>query len=160
MELYNQRQVEKFAVRIRKWLIVATVLAVLTLICCIVCCCSITTATAAQWETRAILISTVGGWLVIFIVTMRINPDRYAMQHEQNILSGERTCHSGVITLEPQVLQIPKSITICKVVLGQGADARRFSIRGDKVRLLKPYDGKNLTFYTVKGYIAAWEELS
>lgn len=104
------------------------------------------------------LLSTLGGWFVIFALTVRIFPARYGAQHENNILTGERETVSGVISVEPEVLQIPKSIAICKVVVGSGIHTQRLSVRADKAKLLAQHSGESLTLHTVYGYIAAFEE--
>ncbi len=158
MELYSTNQAKRLSARANTWLVIACLAVVLGLAGCIACCVLCTTATAQQMERDAIIISTLAGWAVIFALTAGVFPNRYALIHENNVLTGERETAVGQITIEPEVLQIPKSIAICKVVVGEGIHAQRLSVRADKVKYLSRYTGKTLKLYTVYGYIAAFEE--
>ncbi len=159
MELYKEDRVRVLNNRVKGWRVLAALVAGLTLAGCILCCCLCTTATAARLETIAVLTSMVGGWIVIFCVTAKIAPYRQEWTHEENVLTGEAQVLEGPVSLEPEVLQIPRSIAICKVVLGEGTDSRRLSIRADKAGLLRPFEGKKLRLTVVSGYISAFEEL-
>ncbi len=158
MEFYRQEEADIFDRRAHRWTVAAYVFAILAFLGCIVCCCLSSTATASQMNLITIVLSTLGGWFVIFALTARILPYRRFSQHIRSTLEGERVAHTGIITLEPQVLQIPKSIAICKVVVGSGFRPPRLSIRWDMAKHLKAYNGKALTVYAVHGYIAAFEE--
>ncbi|MCD8118158.1 MAG: hypothetical protein LUE29_01465 [Lachnospiraceae bacterium] len=158
MELYSEEQEQHQKTKAKAWTVAAEVIAGASLVGCIVCCVLTTTATAEQMMQTATILSTLGGWFVIFAVTAQILPNRRQAQHEANVLEGERAMDTGIITVEPEVLQIPKSIAICKVVVDTGTEKKRLSIRADKAKLLKERDGQNLILYTVYGYIAAFEE--
>ena len=158
MELYAQKQAQALRLRARCWSVAVFAAVALALVGCIVCCCLSSTATAERMERTAIILSTAAGWFVIFALTVLVFPNRYGAQHEENILCGERETVTGVISVEPEVLQIPKSIAICKVVVRSGAFERRLSVRADKVKLLQAYEGQALTLHTVYGYIAFFEE--
>ncbi len=158
MELYSHLQAQKLAGRVKGWSIAAGIAAFLGLAGCIACCLLSARATAAQYELLAGIISTGAGWFVIFAITAQILPNRYDHAHESNMLAGPRETVTGPVAIEPEILQIPKSIAICKVVLGTGRSAQRLSIRADKLALLQPYDGKTITLQTVHGYIVAIEE--
>ncbi len=158
MQLYSHQQAQRYAQRAKRWSIAALIVALAALTGCIICCCQVTTATALMLENRAIWISVIGGWIVIFLLTMVVIPNRHAAQHESNILSGEQETVTGTVTVEPEVLQIPKSIAICKVVVATPLQTCRRSIRADKASLLAAYDGKCMTLHTVFGYITDFEE--
>lgn len=158
LELYSAEEEQRQKNRAKVWTVAAAVVAAAAFIGCIICCVLTTTATADQMTQTATAISVVGGWFIIFAITAQILPHRRAAQHEANILTGEREREAGTVTVEPEVLQIPKSIAICKVVVGQGMEKKRFSIRADKAKLLKERDGQDLILYIVYGYVAAFED--
>ncbi len=158
MELYNHQQAQARSTRIRVWTVLTLTVMAASLAGCIVCCCLSSTATAARMEGYAILTAIAGGWFAIFALTVKILPDRYMLLHERNVLDSPRETVTGVVSVEPEVLQIPKSVTICKVTVGKGAFTQRLNVRSDKAQLLQDLSGRNLTLHTVHGYIAAFEE--
>lgn len=158
MELYERSQTERRKVHIRRWVLIVTLVAAAAFLACILFCCRANTANITRMEKYTILTSLFAGWFVIFSLTVIVLPSWYAVLHEENVLRGERSTVTGVITLEPEVLQIPKSISICKVVVNNGEESSRISVRSDKAGLLAGLEGKKCTLHTVHSYIAAIEE--
>ncbi len=158
MEFYSQQETARRERTARVWFGIICAAAILTLIGCILFCCSWTTADAARLERDTIILSTAGGWFFIAIWSAVVLPQYRAQIHERNILCEARETITGVISVEPEVLQIPKSIAICKVVLKNERGTQRLSVRADRAKHLKPLCGRKLTLQVVHGYIAAFEE--
>ncbi len=159
MVFYFHTEIAHRQKRIRCWRAVLCTVAVAALAGCIVCCCLSTTATAAKMEQTAVLISNMAGWFVIYGLTAQLQPLRYALQHESNVLHTDWETVTGRITVEKERLQIPKSIAIYKVSVDTGEEVRRLNVRADKAALLSGYDGRALALQTAYGYITAFEEI-
>ena len=157
VELYDRAETEKHLSTGNRWMLFAAVVGAVALIACVVCCVLTNTANAARMESATILISTLGCWLVAFSLTARAYPLKQLAVHERNVLEAERETLTGTFSLEPEVLQIPKSVSIRKVVVCDGIDTRRLSIRSDKAELLRRLEGRKVTFRLAYGYIVAFE---
>ncbi len=158
MEFYSQQEMARRGRTAQVWFGIICATALLALLGCIYFCCCWTTAKAAQLERDTIILSTVAGWFFIAIWTGVVLPQYRARIHERNILCEARETLTGVICVEPEVLQIPRSIAICKVVLNGAGRTQRLSVRADRAKYLKPLAGKRLNLQIVHGYIAAFEE--
>lgn len=158
MELYSPKQTQNRLTLARIGMVAAAFAGAAGLTVCILCCVFCTTANASSMGARAIVCSTAAGWLVMTLVSDLILPQLRARQHEKSVLEGERETVTGIIRVEPEVLSIPRSISIRKVVVECGREKRRLSVRADRAKTLAGFDGKRLRLQTVNSYIASFEE--
>ena len=129
-------------------------LAGLTLAACILLACLTNTANAEEMELAAILCSTVGGWLVIYRRLFGLLETRYELQHARYLLETPGDILRGRLSITKERLRIKNSIRIRILLLEDGKKTQRLKVNENKVRALRPYDGKTVTLTLAGGYVS------
>lgn len=153
VELYSREGIDRQRKRYRTSKYTALFIAVLGLIACIVICCAANTLNAQSMENAAVIVSTLTGWAVIFIILNVQLPAKYEASHAQNMLAGEREAHHGTITVDKTVTRIKSSISVCRVSVSDGA---RLNINSKNAAALRGITAP-VTLYSVHGYVTAYE---
>lgn len=156
IELYSERQVEKTKLVNRIWAVAISVFALACLAACITLCCMVNVRNVTQMMIATMSVAVVGGWIVIYVIFSVIVENKHEIVHAKNMLEGERTEHTGELTLSSQKIKIAGSITIVKATLSNGAQTERFNVNLSKVKSLKGIKGM-VKLYAVHGYAFAFE---
>ncbi len=156
MIFYSRQNAEKLLQRNRFHTVLAACFGGLTLAACIVCCCLTTTANLPQMERLAMVISIIGGWIVIFELTARILPNRRLALHTLRILEQEPEQLTGRIEVLNRRVRIPKTIALKQVRLHSVPHDRLLSIREECVKYLP--NGQECTLQVTGGYITGVED--
>lgn len=147
-DLSRLKQKEK---RERVWV---WALAGLTLALCVLFCCLTNTANAGRMETATLITSCIGGWLVIYGRVFGVQEARYEREHAAYLIGAEQTSVRGKLTVTKDRLRIRGSIRIRNLLLEDGKTTRRLKVNENKVRDLRPFDGKTVTLILAGGYVA------
>ncbi len=126
----------------------------LTLSLCVLFCCLTTTANANRMELATLITSCVGGWLVIYRRLFGMLDAKHEREHAHYLLSAEKRTVRGKLTVTKDRLRIRDSIRIRILLLEDGKKTQRLKVNENKVRALRPYDGKTVTLTLAGGYVA------
>ncbi len=126
----------------------------LTLLLCVLFCCLTTTANANRMELVTLICSCLGGWLVIYRRVFGVQEARHEREHASYLLSAERSTVRGKLTVTKDRLRIRDSIRIRILLLEDGKKTQRLKVNENKVRDLRPFDGKTVTLTLAGGYVA------
>ena len=124
---------------------------------CIALCARVTTANASSMQAAVIGLSTAAGWLVILLVNLGIRPIRAELAHAVSILAGETEELTGTIRTRPDVIDIPHSVSIRRVVLtDENGGTSTLNVLASKASLL-PEDGTRVRVHIVRRFITGIE---
>lgn len=157
-ELYTRRETERF----RRLALCSGVLAAAALAAalavCVLLCCRVRTLNAARLEKTVILVSVLSGWFALLLYFMVCRPARAEYRHMAGIRQGEKTEHSGVLTVSPAELTLPRSITVRKVTLSGDEGELALTLNARLARRMPP-NGSRVRVSAVRKYITAFEVL-
>ncbi|MBR1780297.1 MAG: hypothetical protein IJ751_02710 [Oscillospiraceae bacterium] len=157
MELYSRDQLRRMRKQNKLWGILLLAFSALALAACIVLCVRTNTRNAREMERWVIGISTICGWVVIYLATSVFSAGRREAAHAANMLSGARDRLHGTATLTREWVRIPGSITIRKVAVETPEGIKRLNLNQRFCRTLGSAP-RELTLYTVNNYIVALED--
>ena len=129
--------------------------AALLLAGCVLLCALSNTANAERLELYTILLSAVGGWVLLYVAMEVLIPGRREAAHAQRILDARRSTVTGVVTLGAARIRIPGSIAVLPLAVRTEQETVRLLLNESKARLLPPLP-RRLTLYTVDRYVAAF----
>lgn len=153
VELYSRGDIERLIRRKNISKYAALIIGVLGLAACIAICCAANTANAQRMENTAVIVSTLAGWAVIFIILNVQLPSKYEAAHAKLLLDGERKAHRGTVTVDKTPVRIKNSVSVCRVSVSDGA---RLNIISKKAAALKGITAP-VTLYSVHGYVVAYD---
>lgn len=140
--------------RTAAWLTAASALTA-----CIVMCCLVRTANAGALQITVISVSVLAGWAVILLTALVTRPARAEAEHMLGLLADTPQEHEGILTLKPDWVSIPKSITVRKVSLEENGSTLSLNLNSRMVSAL-PENGSRVRLLTVRSYIIAIEVCS
>lgn len=152
-ELYSREETERLKKRKSAAKLAALITGALGLAVCVVLCCVTNTLNAQRMEYTAVIVSTLSGWIVIFLILNLILPSKYEAEHAENVLNAERVPHSGTVTVDKAAAHIKNSISVCRVSVSDGT---RLFINSRKAAALRGITVP-VTLYSAHGYVAAYE---
>ncbi|MGN0814134.1 MAG: hypothetical protein ACI4MH_02745 [Candidatus Coproplasma sp.] len=155
-ELYDEREVDKLRLSNKIWLTVVCVFAAVCLAACITLCCLTDVRNVQKIMAAVMIIAVVGGWFVIYVCVSVIAEHKHEIVHAQNMFEGERTEHTGLLTIGDQKLRIIGSITFVKVRLTDGDKTENLKVNVLKLGKLKDIK-ERVKLYAVHGYVVAFE---
>ena len=79
---------------------------------------------------------------------------KHEREHAHYLLSAEKSTVRGKLTVTKDRLRIRDSIRIRILLLEDGKKTQRLKVNENKVRALRPYDGKTVTLTLAGGYVA------
>ena len=155
-KLYSPENIHLLRNRARKATIAAAVVLALVLIGCMALCFGIRTRNADTRRLIAIVLSALGGWIIIGLMEGVRVPCLREASHEEGVLSHVPESHQGVILSLEKAVAIPQSIVFLPVSLLEGDQkiSLKLNTRHQKVF---PSPGQFVTVETRRGYITAWE---
>ena len=136
------------------WTVAAAALAA-----CVLFCVFTNTANALRMEMLAVAAFTVGGWVVIYLLTFVTAALKHEEEHATRILAGERTAVRGRVRLEKRTIRIRKSISVRTATVTDGGESRRLYVDACRARELERAlaGGEKLCeLDVVGGYLAAF----
>ena len=147
-------RLEKKIKRERAWI---WILAGATLALCVLFCCLTDSRNAGRMELAAEICSCLGGWLVIYRRIFGLQEAKHQREHVQHLLEAPRTSLRGRLTITKERMRIKNSIRFRVLLLDDGEQLRRLKVNETRVRLLRPFDGKEVTLELADGYVAGIE---
>ena len=147
-------RLEKKIKRERAWI---WILAGATLALCVLFCCLTDSRNAGRMELAAEICSCLGGWLVIYRRIFGLQEAKHQRDHVQHLLEAPRTSLRGRLTITKERMRIKNSIRFRVLLLDDGEQLRRLKVNETRVRLLQPFDGKEVTLELADGYVAGIE---
>lgn len=157
-DLYTMDEARRMKKRADFGRAAALALALISTAACAVLCFFVNTQNAHALFAAVLMVFTLGGWAAIVINRLISRPARAEAAHMQGILAGEREEMEGEITLQKNVLQIPKSIQVQKVHLKNESGTVLLNVDA-RLSSRLPGNGKRVRLWCVRKYIAAFEVL-
>jgi len=119
MIIYSEQYADKLSASLKTNKILAGAIAVIALLVCALLSIFVNPETELLSEILFCVVLCLCGWCVIFLITVRIIPKTYLLQHEKRVLSGPRGQVEGVIkkiseqiTLSPHIGGIPVELAL------------------------------------------------
>ena len=157
-ELYSPEALERVRRRNRLWTAALLFFSLAALAVCVSLCLRATTLTADFTEKRVVILSTLCGWTVIALWLELVLPWRREAVHMAHMLSGERECAEGVLTVTDELLRIPHSAPLLRAELRSGEQLHSLTVSPRRAKLLGETP-RRVRVWTVFGCIVAWEAL-
>ena len=159
IELYRPEDLGRLEQRYKRSGRAAAFLAGAALAVCILFCCLTNTANARVMELLTISVSTVSGWIVIWLVHHRVIELRRERRHAGMLLEEERSTLEGVVAVSGERMRIRGSIRFYPLSVTGEAGRSAGKVIASRAPLLRAENGKKLRLYVVNGYVAAFERL-
>ncbi len=158
-ELYRPEDLGRLEQAYRRSLRTAALLAGAALALCVLFCCLTNTANLRRMELLTISVSTLAGWVVIWLAHHRISVLRHERRHAEMLLDGERSTLEGYVELSEERMRIRGSIRFYPLSVRGGEGPAKSKVIASRAPLLRAENGKKLRLYVVNGYVAAFERL-
>jgi len=126
----------------------------LTLGLCVLFCCLTNTRNAGRMELSALITSCLGGWFVIYRRIFGLQESKHEREHARYLNRCERSEVRGRLGITRERMRIKNSIRFRILTLDDGEETRRLKVNENRVRALKPYEGKEVTLVLAGGYVA------
>lgn len=156
-ELYSYEELASLKKRKAAAVAVAAAIALVTLALAIVCCIKADRHAPKEMLIRAIVISTVGGWIVISLVHFLIDELTYAIKHSRAMLEGEKEEVGGRFKLTDERWLVKRGVAITEVKAEPDDPSPRAPVRlqiYDKKK--KRFDEAAVRVETCHGFITAF----
>ena len=154
IDLYGPEDLKRLDRRIVWERVLVWGVAALTLGLCVLFCCLTTTRNAGRMELYTLITSCLGGWLVIYRRIFGLQESKHEREHARYLNRSERSEVSGKLGITRERMRIRNSIRFRILTLDDGEMTRRLKVNENRVRALKPYEGKNVTLVLAGGYVA------
>ena len=158
-ELFRPEDLGRLEKQYKRSALTAALLAGAALAVCVLFCCLTNTANAKRMEWLTIGVSTVAGWIVIFLAHHRVKERRDERRHAEMLMEGERSTLEGVLELSEQRMRIRGSILFYPLSVRGEETKAAGKVIASRAPLLRAENGKRLRLYVVNGYVAAFERL-
>ena len=155
MDLYRPEDLSRLEKKIERERVWIWVLAGATLALCVLFCCLTDSRNAGVMERAAEICSCLGGWLVIYRRIFGLQEAKHERDHAEHLLEAPRTSLRGKLTITKERMRIKNSIRFRVLQLDDGEQLRRLKVNETRVKLLRPFDGKEVTLQPADGYVAA-----
>lgn len=155
-ELYPADYLARAERNNRIWTLFTCLVALGCLAYCILLCCRLSTANADRTQLLVCAASCLGGWIVIFLTSRVVLPGRREIRHQRSLDGEPRERVCGTVTMEPDRMRIPRSITVQKLRVQTESGAKRVSVNVRGLKRLPKLPAK-LALYTSHDYVVAWE---
>lgn len=155
IELYSDAEVSKLRRRLRRWSAALCVIAAAGLAACVILLALTRTANARQMEPAVIAVSTLAGWVAIYIGAFVVRVRRRELNHAAMLRGGERTRLCGTASVTEERVAIYRSITARRVELCSGGETHRLLVSETRAGELAAAGA--MALYTVHGFVAAYE---
>lgn len=156
VELYTDGDMAALRRRIKRWTAVMAGVGLAGLGTCIALAALTTTANALRMEMWSYLVSTLSGWVAIYIGIFVVTAGTRELRHAQMLREEERQREAGTVTVTEERFRIRKSVPVRRVLLRREDGEKRLLVTGYKAEKLA--GARPAAVYTVHGYVAAWEE--
>lgn len=120
VELYRPEDPDALNRKRRAWTAAVCALAAAALVVCVSFCLRAGAANAARMEAYAAAVSSVAGWVVIYLLAFRVAALRREEEHARRMLQGQRETVRGRASLAARETQIPRSIAVRSVTVEGG----------------------------------------
>lgn len=125
---------------------------------CVALCCQVNTLNAARLEKTVVTVSVLTGWTALPLFFLAYRPARAEYRHMDGILRGEQAEFSGVLTVAPGEIALPRSISVKKAVLEENGKEVPLTLNARMARRMPP-NGTRVRVTAVRRYITAFEVL-
>lgn len=126
---------------------------------CITLCCLVNTANAAAMQMAVIAVSVLVGWIVILLYALVFKPTHAEAEHMNGILKDAQEEHEGWLTVTPNWISIPKSITVRNIRFEEDGNTLTLNVNERLVPQL-PVRKSHVRIQTVRKYITGIEVLA
>lgn len=156
VELYTDGDLEKLKKRIRGWTGALCALGAAALAACVTLAALTNTLNAAKMELACVLVSTLAGWLIIYLAVFKVVAGRRELRHAEMLRSEERERLEGSVTVTRERFKIRKSVPVRRVELRSAdGEPRRILVCESRAGALE--GARPSVLYAVHGYAAAYE---
>ena len=155
-ELYPESYSAQLDKKYKVWRIVFYVLLFGVAAACVILTAVTSTANASVMRNTVLALSGFGGCVLIYIGTFNVLGTKRLLAHAKLVSSGEREVCEGSFEISKMKFPIRNSIYVSKVTVRDGDNEYRLNINSERAGLL-PSDGGRCRFYTVYGFITAFE---
>ena len=126
------------------------------LILCVGLCFRVNTGNAGWMLRKAVVCSTLGGWIAMALYFWVYRPSRAESRHMAGILAGEKQEYRGYLTVDSAERQLPCSISVRRAALENGGETVHLILDARLARRLPP-SGAFVRVAAVRKYITAYE---
>jgi len=158
VELYGAADLQRLENRIRRGRAAMLGLGVSALALLVALCCLTGTANARRMEAAAIAVSTVAGWILLYLRRFVVAEGRTELRHARMLGETEKEILRGRVTVTQERVRIPGSIRLRRVLVETEAGTRRVSVNETRAAVLAAA-GKELELHVANGYVAAYRAL-
>lgn len=156
VSLYSQERRVRLTRKIKALRILLWLLAAAALTACVVLTCCANTANSSVMMLWTMGISTVAGWIVLYLAIFCVGEWKKELAHASHIMEAEQEAVTGTVRVDPRWMRIRKSITVRKVFVRTPEGERQFLVNAARAEELRTA-GERLTVYVSHGYVAAYE---
>ena len=157
VELYSLEEISRQKNKIKIWTALLGVFALLCLSASIVLLCLTNPANFQKMMVSVIVISALGGCIVIYVALNIISETARKVSHADVMVSESREIVFGTFTVSKYRVKSKNGITVMHVFVRSGQNMKRLEIDEDLVKML-PDDGAEYVFFTVNNHIVALEK--
>ena len=155
VELYDDAAMTRLERRIRRWRAALCALCAGALAVCVWMAAHTGTVNAARMEWTVIGVSTLTGWVVIYIGIFVVTAARRELAHARMLRRETRQAVSGDVTVTDERVVIRNSITARRVEVTADGQTRRLLVCESRADALAAAGAALL--YTAHGYVASYE---
>ena len=153
-KLYSPEDIRRLEKKKKNISAALLITAVVTLAACVGLALLATTATAAAMERGVILLSGGLGCVWLYIRRFAAEETDHELAHARMLSGGEAEAVRGTLTVTEERLHIRNSITFRTVLLEDGGRMHHLKIIENRVKALRPLEGRQVDADVVNGYIA------
>lgn len=154
IDLYGPEDLKRLERKILWERVLVWGIAALTLGLCVLFCCLTTTRNAGRMELYTLITSCLGGWFVIYRRIFGLQESKHEREHARYLNRSERSEVSGKLGITRERMRIKNSIRFRILTLDDGGKTQRLKVNENRVRALRPYEGKTVTLVLAGGYVA------
>lgn len=154
-DLYSGEDIRALRRGIARRRAAAAIVAGIGLCVCAILAATVTTENAGRSEIVCISVSTVAGWIAIWLAFISASAMKRELAHAEMLNSSERTEYAGTVTVTDEKLRIIRSIPIRIVtVTDEGGKTARLKVIESRAQALGQAGADAV--YAANGYVAAY----
>ncbi len=154
-ELYSDADMAGMAGRIKRCKVFCWALALAALAACITMIALTNTANAPRMEGATVAVSTLAGWVVLYVFLFMQTPARRELAHARMLHQEERERVEGAVAVKEERFTIRKSVAVRRVEVTVGDETQRLLVCDSRAGALAAANATVL--YACHGYVAAYE---
>lgn len=156
VSLYSQERRVRLTRKVKTLRLLLWGLAAAALTACVVLTCCANTANSSVMMLWTMGISTVAGWIVLYLAIFCVGEWKKELAHASHIMEAEQEAVTGTVLVDPCRMKLRKSISVRKVFVRTPEGEQSFLVNAARAEELRRA-GERLTVYVSHGYVAAYE---